>query len=219
MKIQCVIVCVNYDDFLSITLPFNKNHIDDITVVTVKNDLRTQKICKENGAKIVITDRLYENGDKFNKGKAINDGFNSLVNPDWVLHLDADMILPHDFKDKIQTQKLEIDKLYGITRLMCPNYDAWSRYVETGRHRPRWPHQRRRINIGVGFFQLFNAKCPQLSEKPWYPEEYGHAGRSDRFFMRKIRQVEGLNMVGIHIDNDSMGMGTNWNGRITAKIK
>lgn len=218
MKIQCVIICVNYDDFLSITLPFNKNHVDDITVVTTKNDLATQQLCRQYGAKVVITDRLHEDGAKFNKGKAINDGFKSLNNPDWILHLDADMILPHDFKDKIKATNLDINKLYGITRLMCPNYEAWRRYQRTGRHRPRWAHQRRRLNIGVGFFQLFNSKCPKLDQNPWYPEEFGHAGRSDRFFMRKIGQVESLNMVGIHIDNESKNMGANWNGRVTSKI-
>ena len=101
-KLSVIIVSVNYNDYLLVSLSNNIKYFEDITVVTSSDDLVCQKICDIFGVKCVITDRIYEDGASFNKGKAINDGIKSIDNPDWILLLDADIVLTKkiDINDK-----------------------------------------------------------------------------------------------------------------------
>lgn len=78
MWLECIMVCVDYGDFLDITLGNNKKHFDKIVVVTTQKDKETQNVCKKHGVTSIITNRLYEDGANFNKGKAINDGLKHL---------------------------------------------------------------------------------------------------------------------------------------------
>lgn len=223
MFIEAVSVCVNYSDFLSHSLPLNKKQVDSLTIITTEADKDTQQVCNDNGVKFITTDKFYEGGAKFNKGKAINVGFNELKKTDWILHLDADMVLPSDFATKIRTKELDVNAIYGVGRYLCPNYDAWVRFKRTGRmRRPRWRYQGRTISVAMGFFQLFNVNSQTIKDEtgPWYPEQYNHAGRSDRIFMRKFgpnwKKIEDI--IPIHIESAPAALGTNWRGRSTPKF-
>ena len=46
-KIEGIIICVNYSDFLDITLDQNLKHFDQIIVVTDEKDIGTHEICKK----------------------------------------------------------------------------------------------------------------------------------------------------------------------------
>ena len=219
MYIEMISVCVNYSDFLVHTLPRNKKQVDDIIIVTTDKDLDTQKVCNDNGVKFITTDRFYEGGAQFNKGKGINAGFPALNRSDWILHFDADMLLPDDFAEKIRTKDLDVESIYGTGRYLCPSYESWMKYVRTGRRRPRWRYQGRTVSVAMGFFQLFNAKSKALTNEigPWYPEGFGHAGRSDRLFMRKWganwKKIEDI--IPVHIESEQCALGVNWRGRKT----
>lgn len=213
-------VCVDYSDFLDITLNKNARHFDKITIATIKRDTDTQKICKKHNVDYILTNRLYENGAKFNKGKAINDALMNSSRKDWLIITDADMVMPDNLREILENKNLSEQCIYGTTRYMCPDYDNWLKYLDDKSIINKWVHQKHRKAIGVGFFQLVNGNCDFLKNSyKWYNENYGHAGRSDRIFWRqwpdkmrgKIRKASC-----IHLGNDEMS--SNWYGRITKKF-
>lgn len=221
MYLECIMICINYSDFLKHTLPLNKKHFNKIVVVTTVDDIDTQKICSINNVNICYTNRVYENGAKFNKGKALNDGIKLLDKRDWVVITDADMIMNDNLRNGLESENLNNECIYGTSRYMCPNSFEWSIYLKDKSRINTWKHQKRNIDIGVGFFQLVNVKSSILrNNDKWYNEKWGHAGRSDRFFLRlwpcEMRQR--LNYPLIHLDTNDSSMGTNWNGRITNKF-
>jgi hypothetical protein len=189
-------------------------------IVTKKEDYNTIKLCNDNNIQVVFTERLYENGDKFNKGKAINDGIKHLKFNDWVLITDADMFMPINFREILEKQNLNIEEIYGTYRYMCPTYQEWQQFNNTKLINPLWVLQKHRLAIGVGFFQLINCKSKILSnsETKWYDENFGHAGRSDRMFLRKWPDNlrKNLKLNAIHLGNDELGK--NWNGRTTVNF-
>lgn len=219
MYLETVMVCVNYADFLSLTLPFNKKHFNNIVVVTDKDDYNTQDICNTHNVNCIKTDRLYEEGAKFNKGKAINDGISVLTRKEWVLITDADMIMPKDLRVKLENKKLDQNHIYGTSRLICPNYNEWLSYLEDESICLNWKHQKRRINIGVGFFQLVNSNNEIIKgHTNWYSEKFAHCARSDRYFWRSFPESARKKLkdiIPIHLGDDNMG--ANWNGRTTPK--
>lgn len=219
MYLEAVTVCIDYGDFLKITLPRNKKLFDNYIVVTSPTDLETQAICKEHNIGFVKSVRgLSERG--FNKGKFVNDGLDALRKTDWILHLDADMVLYEDTRKKLEAQAVDRNVFYGSARQMCPSAEEWQYYVETGKQKTNWGRQGRSQNIGVGFFQLFNARADCLKGNAvWYPEQFDTAGRSDRFFYRKWQQrVKLKSMACVHLEQGGTPMGENWKGRKTARF-
>ena len=235
MILEAVIVCVNYADFLSHTLPLNKQHFDRIVVVTSPQDKETQKLCEYHHVQCVQTSVFYEDGAAFNKAKGINVGLSKLTKKGWVLHLDGDMVLPPQFRSTLQPIDLDPTYVYGVDRLMCTSYEDW--YAHTMK-----PHLTQEASIYVhpycktmpigtriakygtkegfvpiGFFQLWN---PGASGIDHYPEEHGDAGRSDMLFtMQWPRNKRGFipEIVTIHLESEKLvKMGANWRGRKTA---
>lgn len=219
MYLECLLVSVNYSDFLTHVLNHNHEIFDNIVVVTDKKDVVTQELVqKYSNTKCVVTDRLYENGDKFNKGKAINDGVKFLKNEGVVVITDSDMIIDKQLRSKIPN--LQEDYLYGAPRYMCPNYEAWSNYLKDESEILKWPFQHHRKAIGVGYFQMFNPNSDTIKNKNgvWYNEGYGTAGRTDRFFSRIWKGIIKLDLKLIHLDSDLVTMGTNWHGRVSQQF-
>lgn len=222
-------VCVDYSDYLNYFLKYNLKHFDKLVIVTTEEDSKTIKICKRYKTKYIITNRLKERGATFNKGKAINDGLKHISMKDWVLLIDADMILENDFRKTIETKYLKKDFLYGILRYNCPNYDIWQKYsllnykeqkkflcdiVERWRRRC---NRRKRIS---GYFQLFNAKKFDF-RKDVYPEKWGRANRSDKIFVMNWvdnKREYLTDMFALHFDHGGK-MGVNWDGRKSPEFK
>jgi hypothetical protein len=215
-RLNIVLTCVNYSDFLVLSLAENVKIIDPkfITVVTDSSDILTKKLCETFGVNCVVTDRFYDDGAVFNKGKAINEGINSLVNPEWILLTDADIIFPADFLTILNEKTVNVEKLYAASRYMCRSYDTYLKYKENtialseigGVH--RCPP--------VGYFQLFSYGNTGLTDKnKIYPENSIDASWSDMLFADKFPQKECLpNMKLIHLGDDSK----NWKGRKTQRF-
>ncbi|MEI8012529.1 MAG: glycosyltransferase [Candidatus Omnitrophota bacterium] len=203
-KIEAVVVCAGYGDYLSITLPFTKNAVDKVIVVTDEKDLLTQNVCKENDVECIISSRLHENGAAFAKGKGVNHGIDSLKHRDWVLILDADIILPKDFAIKIRTLTLNPGALYYARRWgprqiediepfvkqlsagtdSSALYDRWANKLSSG----GGYHENNAVEeLPFGYFQLFNlrAKILQGREKI-YIEESDSAEWDDGEFQRTV---------------------------------
>jgi hypothetical protein len=234
MKLEAVIVCVNYSDFLAHTLPSTKNQFDRLVVVTDFEDLETKRLCEFYNVMCVQTDAFYENGDTFNKGKGINEGLKHLDLNGWVVHLDADIYLPPQTRTILENIPLDSTKIYGADRLMCPSFDEWQEFQNSPTpiqdawifvHLTKFPVgvricEYKSHHVGyepIGYFQLWN---PSSSGVFAYPNKHGFADRTDVLHCKKWpRQKRELlpEIVVIHLESEP-GIGLNWKGRTTEKF-
>lgn len=198
-RVDVIIVSVNYGDFLRITLPENMKRHENITVVTSPNDRECVSICQNLGVKVVVTDSMYSDGAKFNKGKAINEGIKSIDSPELILLIDADTI---DFEG-FDASEIKKDTIYYKDRILMHDFSEYSRYLSGERS----------FSIessgAIGYYQLFRYKKSMK-----YPEFSPDAAWSDVRFSKRFKysvRMEGL--VG-HLGKT----GKNWNGRITERF-
>lgn len=231
IKIECVIVCVNYSDFLAHTLPHNKQYFNKLVVVTDTKDEKTKRLCDFYNVLCIQTDVFYTGGDKFNKAKGINAGLATLDKDGWVVHLDADIYLPSLTRTILENARLRGEDVYGIDRMMCPNYQQWIEFLET----PRLTHTawvyvyptlfelgvrvalyKSEGYIPIGFFQMWNPKGSNIYS---YPEQHDGAARTDMQFAKLFpRERRGFipELIAIHLESEKqLVMGKNWNGRQT----
>lgn len=190
MRIEAVIVCVDYAGELEQSLLANKDQLDDIVVVTKPTDKATLRLCNEHSVRTVTTNVFHDYGDQFNKGRAVNLGLAHLRHDDWLLHLDADIVLPDCFRTMLDHARLEKDCVYGADRFDCVDKD-WVKFNQSRgrgfRHHylvmlPKLPMGARVIHaeLGwcpIGFFQLWHA-----SNKKRYPINQGSAEHTDLLF-------------------------------------
>lgn len=241
--LEAVTVCVNHADILRITIPQNRHLFDNWIIVTSPEDKETQDLCKYYKIKHIVTNKFYENGDVFNKAKGINEGFKQLKRTDWVLHLDADIILPANFRQICKEDQLQKDAIYGIDRvdvigdekifeLLTTKHSQimkWT-YLNTDiEKRFRSTFRLHNLNAGyniIGFFQLFYSsylKEKQELFKPfrWYPEIHQTAARTDVAFQQQWPLNKRLfypGIIGYHIMSEDSPKGTNWEGRKSRRI-
>lgn len=236
MKLECVVVCINYSDFLSHTLPYNKSHFDKIVVVTDTKDTMTKNVCEFWNITCVQTDAVYKDDEKIpNKGIAINEGLKHLSKDGWVLHMDADIFLlplTRQILENLDKNTLKGDCLYGVDRLMCNSYDEWYEFLHPGiravhegwiyLHTDRFPMGTRLIHYHetgywpIGYFQLWN---PAQSGVYEYPTDKSGFDRTDVVHLKKWPQEKRVlipDFVCVHLCNEKHAQGTNWLGRKTA---
>lgn len=235
MYLEGIIICVNYSDFLAHTLPHNRNHFDNLIVVTDTKDEKTKELCEFYHVKCIQTDIFYENGDSFNKGAAINYGLSHLENKEWVIHLDADIYLPPLTRNILENLPLESHKIYGADRLMCPSYEKWMEFLNNPQkiqegwvyiHLDSFPIGVRLAEYNnknggyepIGYFQLWNPKDSGVFN---YPTQHDYCDRTDVLQCKKFaRQNRELlpEIVVIHLESEGLSvdsMGKNWKGRKT----
>lgn len=235
MILEAVVVCVNYADFLAHTLPYNKTHFNKIVVVTDTKDLATKQLCEYHHVECIRTDVFYDNGDVFNKGKAINEGLKKLSMKGWVVQLDADIYLPPLTRFILNNLEYELDTktLYSMDRLMCPSYSEWIKFIEKpGKIQEAYIYiYTTAFPMGVriaeymskgyepiGYFQMWHPFDSGIYD---YPTQHGKADRTDvlhtKRFPRSKRQLI-PELLCIHLDSENstvIKMGKNWNGRKT----
>jgi hypothetical protein len=239
MYLEGIIICVDYSDFLSHTLPHNKIHFDNLVIVTDNKDEQTKWLCEYYNVKCVQTDIFYKDGNKFNKGAAIDEGLKHLSRKGWVLHLDSDIYLPPKTRSILNNLELDPSKIYGADRLMCPDYESWIKFLDSPtKIQEGWVYiHLNSFPIGVrlaeyanknsgweplGYFQLWN---PNGSDVHGYPTEHGFADRTDVLQAKKWpRNKRELlpEIVVIHLESEGLGvneMGKNWYGRKTKFFK
>jgi len=204
-NLNVIIVSVNYNDFLPITLRSIPKEFS-VTVVTSKDDRECQSICESLNIKYVISERLYENESAFNKGKAINDGIKSIKDPDWILLLDADIYLKDDFLNIISLTNLTPQDLFICKRLIVNDHDTfikWKRGENVGNM------ERAK---GYGFFHLFNIK--KFNKFDIFPENYNDASFSDLEFRDMFDSKKEIETYVVHLGPTHQ----NWSGRKTSKF-
>jgi len=233
MKIECVITSVGYADFLCETLPHNRVLFDHMVVVTAPEDKETRRLCEFWNVTCVPTDAFETRWGKFCKGKAINEGLQALDRDAYLLHLDADILLPPLTRKHLEFIKPNPDFIYGIDRHICRDYDEWRSFMAMPQlqhenkayvHMDKFPMGTRLCveadgwgYIPIGFFQLWHASSGNLK----YPEDHSDAGRTDTMFaMQWPRAKRALipEIVGYHLESVDAHVAANWNGRVTARF-
>lgn len=228
LKIEAVVVCVDYSDFLEATLPSNLNHIDRLVVVTHPRDQKTQDLCRKFGVDVYPTEVMHEEGDKFNKGRMINYGLQHLRHDGWLIHMDADTLLPHRFKQMLHMAKLEQHKIYGIDRLNTKSYENWksNEWRTIPQHQYRYMvTPQREFPLGsrllhqeygyapIGYFQLWHSKMRRQ-----YPIVTGSAEHSDVMFAVQWERKDRVLLPELfvyHLESEDNAFGKNWQGRKT----
>lgn len=234
MKIEAVIVCKDYADFLEETLPENLPHLDRLVIVTHPNDHRTRALCAKFTVDCVLTEVFHEDGDVFNKGRAINVGLGHLRGLEWFLHLDADIVLPHNFRGLLQRARLEKTFLYGCDRQNVYGADHWDEHK--AKRVPYYAHRYfvepiKEFPIGariiheehgytpIGYFQLWHK-----SKGVKYPIAQGNAEHTDVLFACNWTRAQRVLLPEVFVYHLESGggpveMGANWNGRKTPEFK
>ncbi len=173
--IRGITISVGYADLLRVTLVRNLRHLTECLVVTTPEDEATKAVAASvPGVRILETDAFTRHGARFNKGLAMEEGFDALGRHGFVLIWDADILLP----DVMPVQDIKPNAIHGCRRRILENPESW---------RPdlNWnvaPHAK--DGGPIGFFQLFHAEYPALaSKRPWYDVSFAHAGGGDAYFI------------------------------------
>lgn len=151
MNLQALTVCIHQGEFLRTTV-LNRAYFDRWTVVTVAEDTVTQALCGEFGLRCVVSrlPKLLGGApvSMSDAGEYINEGLDALGDCEWVLLLGADVVLPWEFRRRVEARELGERNLYSVgkprrcradsARLLARLFD-WSA-----------------CRTGKGFFQLFH---------------------------------------------------------------
>ncbi len=228
-KLEGVIVSVGYGDFLEHTLPENMQYFDRLVVVTSYADKRTQALCSKLSVECVQTDCMYDHGEKMNKGRAINLGLGHLHQDHWVMQLDADIVLPPNFRGLLKHARLKKENLYGADRVNVRGYDHWMKFKHKifPSHQSRYfiqppeefPLAARIIHhehgfVNIGFLQLWFG--PRR-----YPITQGNAEHTDVLFACQWPRYQRIllpEVICYHLETGNGHMGSNWNGRQTPEF-
>ena len=229
MRLEAIVVCVNYSDFLEHTLPENMKYFDRVVVVTSPEDRATQALCNRLGVDFIETTVFYEYGDKFNKGKGIGLGLSHLRHDGWLLHLDADTLLPHGFRAMLEHARLDPKCIYGADRLNVVGFDRYTamkdkllspqfqyRYLVTPPPGLTLGARLLHKEYGycpIGYFQLWHS-----SARRTYPIHQGSAEHTDVLFAvqwPREKRVLLPELFVFHLESESAKMGANWSGRTT----
>ncbi len=236
MKIEAVITCVNYADYLAETLPFNKLAFDRITVITANDDAETLELCRRLSVPCYATGKFSSPGDPFNKSRGINHGIKYLRHHDWVVHMDADTALQPSAGFWLRKKKLDKSCIYGIDRLQCVGWCRWEKY----KHHAHWGHDYNcrcpfpddlplldRIALEddggwlpLGFFQMWNV----ASSGRLYPIADGTHATAERTDVAHATQWDESDrrllgeFVSIHLQAEQSKLGANWKGRTTPRF-
>lgn len=237
MKIEAVVICVNYADFLAESLPTNKHQFDRLVVVTTPEDKATQKLCEYYHVQCIQTDVFDTANGNFRKGAAINVGLAALDRDAWLCHMDADIVLPPKFRIVLERAHLATDNIYGVDRFMIVGAPEWDAH----RGSPIIQHQhwsmdddhgyfiittayKYGVRIGapdgwvpIGYFQLWHS-----SQRKDYPNGHTTAGREDMLMgmsWPRHRRILLPDSLVYHLESEKSPMGSNWCGRTTAPFR
>jgi len=206
--LDCFIVSVDYSDILSVTLPHNRRHFRNVTIITSPDDQKNvQLLADASGARVFVTDAFYRHGAKFNKWLALEEGLSSVPRKAWTCLLDADVLWPfHIDLDRI----LRIGHLYTPRRRMCQTIPEDRASIPEEGDWHLYPLHRQEVEF-AGYSQIFHADDHMLGTPPWHQVDWSHAGGADSFFQAKWpveRKVRPAFQV-LHLGES----GKNWFGR------
>jgi len=207
-----VVVCVEFDDLLALSLPRLLRHCGHVRIVTSPADKPTQELIRGYGlagypVSCLQTGAFYERGAAFNKGAAILRCLESVELHGWIALADADTLWPAE----ICWEFLEIGNLYTPPRRIVHPAEDFNEATDWA----AWPRCEDREF--AGYTQIFHAGDPRFRQAAkLYPDNWRHAGGADSLFQdrwpvaRKLRPPF-----------EVLHLGTpwaNWHGRWEARL-
>jgi hypothetical protein len=205
--IRGIVVSVDYDDLLSITLPRAMRHLSECLVITAPRDEATKAVARSvPNVRIFETDAFWKHGAAFNKGYAMEQGFDVLSRHGWILIWDADTVLP----DVMPLPELRPDRLYGARRRVLESELAWRPDLD-------WSTLPvRQEAMTWGYFQLFHAGDPHIRMRPWYDPTFTHAAGCDDWFQTRWPAQRRVKLPGFEVLHIGP-LCTNWFGRASER--
>jgi hypothetical protein len=232
-------VCIGYADFLAETLPCNLPLVDEIVIITSPDDEETQAVCRRNNVRHILSED-FKRGGPFNKGRLINRALDLISGRDWILHADADIVLPRQFRNMLEWAHIDERCIYGADRQRVVGWQKWAdfkRYVGSYNNHsdefgwwlhPDYPMMSRLISsihgyTPIGCFSLFHGS--QIIQHKGHlrrmPVEHGDAARTDHQFSllwdRRFRVLL-PEVVCLHLESEDGVRGANWCGRTTRRF-
>ena len=175
-----VIVCVDFADFLSATLPWNKHHFHRLLVVTHPEDFETLDICQMNEVEVLQTEMFHWKRAHFNKWAAVEFGLDYLGKSGWITLLDADILIP---------QAAEIPGRQ-VGRAYCPRKRAVPRDKRKWIHEEsKWSRYRfeQLSEPPRGHMLTFHGDDQVLRKQPWFANHWRWCGTGDDTFVDRWR--------------------------------
>ena len=83
-------------------------------------------VCRRHSVHHILSDD-HRRGGPFNKARMIQRGFDQIGGQDWILHLDADIVLPRKFRQYLDWAHLDDGTIYGADRCNLTGWDEWQR--------------------------------------------------------------------------------------------
>lgn len=217
-KIDCVTVCIRFDDYLGLTLDRYVETFDRVAVVTAEEDEATQRLAESKGATVVLSERQNHLGESFNLPALINDGVKALDPQEWIVKIDPDIYLPADARAHLDTCLDDPELLWGSRRYFCETAKIFQRYVASGDEGLLEPPYEDADPDVLGFFQLAHAKAAHLdlaARGTFYVEDRyeGPSRTNDRLLSGRypVEQRRRTPFDVVHLGLDAIG--TNWKGR------
>ena len=232
LRLEAVTTCVGFDDILDETLDANMPHLDTMIVVTSHYDEATKAVARKHGATIAETDLFGKHGRVFNKGAAINAGFNHFQYHGWRMHIDSDIIFPDNFR-RLLFNHSHLDKycIYGCDRINVIGLDELKKAKDAQQYQYGFMvHPRTSGEMGarfihslygyvpIGYFQMWHV----LKEPILYPHSLGTAARDDVAFGLNWPESHRRLLPGIfvyHLSSHKNQLGENWEGRVQPRLK
>jgi hypothetical protein len=239
VRIEAITVCVGYGDFLAATLPENLPLVDDLVVVTSPDDDETRAVCRRHSIHHILSEDHRRDGP-FNKARMIQRAVDQIGGQDWILHLDADVVLPRKFRSLTDVGHLDERNIHGVDRCNLVGWDKWQRLKQYAggwdNHAHQcghWFHPEMQVGsrwvskihgyVPIGFFQLWHGSAATVNgfHQKLYPALHGDAARTDVQFAlqwdRRQRQVI-PEVIVLHLESGPSPLGANWKGRTTPRF-
>jgi len=238
VRIEAVTVCVGYGDFLAATLAENLPLLDDLVVITSPEDDETRAVCRRQNVHHLLSED-HRRGGPFNKARLIQRALDQISGSDWILHLDADIVLPRQFRRMVEWAHLDPAVIYGADRSDVIGWDAWQRLKAGGgwdnhsHETGHWFHPQLRVGsrwvsslhgyVPIGCFQLWHGSAANDGGRHLrrYPYHHGDAARADvQFALQWDRRQRQLlpEVIVLHLESEAARMGANWEGRTTKRF-
>ena len=223
-KLECVMVCVGYSDLLALTLPWNVRHWDTVVVVTGPDDAQTAEVAARHGARVVVSDSYLLRGARFNKGAMLNAGVAALDYDGWAMFVDADILLPPNFRETFARHVWNPGVLYYATRLHTPSASPL-KWVAEYKKNPALARSLPVVNSASnrmpwGYCQLFHPAARALRGlgRNIYSDAFSTAAGVDNHFAKQWpdhkRHLTDFRVI--HIDHGTETV--NWSGRQSAPL-
>jgi hypothetical protein len=201
VPLRAILVCVDFDDLLEVTLPFNRHHFQEVVVVTAPRDRGTRRVAKKHRCRTLVTEAFWSAGADFNKWKALEEGLDFMGREGWICILDADVVWPADAEWQLEFGCLHSPLRRILEEVTLPLPKDWDDLPID-------------FNVGewAGYTQIFHAQDPVLGRPPWHETNWRHAGGADSFFQAKWPAAKKCRppWCALHLGP----VGVNWCGRV-----